>query len=208
MQCVNDAMTVRETRRAPADAELLQAGAEFEIANAREQAAWAPAELENDDDGPATRKAQSLNEVTGDIVDRIKRSQATTLAGVMVKIAALAWCRTAEPLTAEDLMAVPGERPTTDRYLISGIIRDLDAMRGRQAAVQDDMDEPINLTQGAHDLVQEIAIVKLAVDGFVETCRALEPNEEEMLAVQQVVVRARDAGEKFLRFLLARGIRA
>ena len=61
--------------------------------------AWALAEDEVGE-GPETLRADALNDVTRAIVDQIEGTHALTLDGLQVKLRAIMWCRSSEPITA------------------------------------------------------------------------------------------------------------
>lgn len=111
-----------------ADAELLRLGEQLTLAWAQEKAAWAAAEGENNDDGPLTGNAFDMVDETGAIVNQIEGTPATTLAGVLVKMQAIAWCCDGEFMTIEDL--VDSTQPTTNLLLVASLLRDLTAMGG------------------------------------------------------------------------------
>ncbi|MET7242480.1 hypothetical protein ABZT49_03870 [Methylobacterium sp. EM32] len=60
-----------------------------------------------------------------DIVKRIERQPATTLAGLTIKVLALSWCHDGDPLAWASLCA-----STTDRRLVASILTDIMAAGG------------------------------------------------------------------------------
>lgn len=110
------------------DAELLRLGAELDEALARQNAAWAASAGELNDEGPLTLKSHAAFDECGGIVDRIELVTATTLAGLLVKAKALAWCRSDDPMTAETF----GDHPTTDVRITASILADLRRLGGAE----------------------------------------------------------------------------
>ncbi len=113
------------------DAKLIGLGHALRQAWAEENEAWALAEDEEDDDGPKTLRASRLTKVTAAIAREAVRYQATTLAGVLVKVTALAWCRSGDPWEVEDVN--PFGFPSTSTAVLAGLLNDLQAMRGAGA---------------------------------------------------------------------------
>ncbi|WP_181704451.1 hypothetical protein [Chthonobacter albigriseus] len=110
------------------DAELLALGAELDAAWERERLAF---DVSNAADKASSPDADHLDDVwdklvdqAGEIVHRIIPLQATTLAGVMVKVRAVAWCYCGKP---EDIIT-DDEHYMSDVHLALGIARDLSLM--------------------------------------------------------------------------------
>ena len=70
------------------DRHLLDLGNRFADLYAREQAAWALAILEHEDDGPLTTCATALTDQCEELAGRIQPLQAATIAGLAVKVRA------------------------------------------------------------------------------------------------------------------------
>lgn len=100
----------------------------FEAANTEEQAAL------NAPEGTALAEAvEELRNHTSDIVDEIEALPARTLAGLYVKVRAIRWCFSWDPITAEELYCGDGS-PTTDLRLVVSILNDVEAVGdGRRA---------------------------------------------------------------------------
>lgn len=111
-------------RGMPPDAALLRLGEALRAARRRETAAWELADVE-EETGPRTEHAQHRFQETRAIVRRIERQPAATLAGLLVKMRAVAWCRSDAPLEPEELGLDPAERQPTDLRLIAAVLRDL-----------------------------------------------------------------------------------
>lgn len=106
------------------DAAILKLGAALADALRREDAAWEAWRGSNNDNGPRTRKAQAAYQRTAAIIDQIERTPASTLPGLMIKLQALAWCRSGEPTTAADFIDL-SDSPSTDTRLVAGLLNDL-----------------------------------------------------------------------------------
>jgi hypothetical protein len=110
------------------DAELIRLGDALDVAWAVENRAFEAAKGEHDDSGPLTLKAQKAQEAASEIVARVEAIPATSLAGVLVKVRAIAWCRDGDPITAEDLDDAAD--PATECRLIAGVLNDLARLTG------------------------------------------------------------------------------
>jgi hypothetical protein len=111
---------------AASDADLLHLGRLLREASAAEQAAWLAAGAADGD--PDAAEAQALNALSAEIVERIAATQATTLAGLRVKLDGIAWCRAWEPWTRADLDLAYSDCPL-ETQLCAGVARDLTLMR-------------------------------------------------------------------------------
>ena len=109
------------------DAPLLQLDDRLSKAWAKENTAWADAEDEDDDDGPKGLVAVQLNEATRRLVEIIGNTHASTLDGLLVKMRAIAWCRSGRPFDLSDLHHRAGEAPT-DMKLLADLLGDLSRM--------------------------------------------------------------------------------
>jgi hypothetical protein len=115
----------RHTIRPHADAELLRLGALLQAAWAEENAAFAVVDGLSDGaaQDAAEKAAVALQRRTSAIVDRIEGTRARTLGGLRIKLSALNWCYSDEPLTAENLAG--SRMPCTDTRLLASMLRDL-----------------------------------------------------------------------------------
>ncbi len=91
-----------------------------------ENAAWEAAKGENDDEGPNTIMADEQTEVSSAIVGKIEATSVATLAGVLVKVRAIFWCRNDDPFTPGCLGS--DGSPATETRLLVGLMRDLQRM--------------------------------------------------------------------------------
>lgn len=107
------------------DAELIGLGRELAVAWQAENATVAS--IDGDFSQAAQDTLDTACERTSDIVSRIEDLHATTLAGLKVKLLALAWTRNSEPLDAASLFEKG--QATTDQRLIAGILQDIQAAR-------------------------------------------------------------------------------
>ena len=106
------------------DAAILKLGTALAEALRREDTAWEAWRGANDDNGPRTRNAKAAYQRTASIIDQIERTPASTLPGLMIKLQALAWCRSGEPTTAADFIDL-SDSPSTDIRLVAGLLNDL-----------------------------------------------------------------------------------
>lgn len=104
------------------DAELIRLGATLDDANNKMRAL--EAELVDDGSDEASEHIYAAIAVASAIVDQIERLSATTLAGLKVKVRAIAWCHSDEPFDDECF----NEQGTTNVRLASSVMRDLMAM--------------------------------------------------------------------------------
>lgn len=110
------------------DAELLALGESFErlwaaetAALARSDAAW---ELQSPDHASLSKAWEEASDATSEIVVRLARMEARTMAGVMLKVRAVLWCHCGDPTTIRREL----EAHTTDAALGLGIAHDLAVM--------------------------------------------------------------------------------
>lgn len=107
----------------PPDAELIRLGALLDAAMAEEDALWAAALA----DAASEKVAIAANDRTHDIVRQIETVSAVSLAGLLVKARSLCWCKSGEPVTAEDFYDGGGP-PATDTRVMISMLNDLSAM--------------------------------------------------------------------------------
>jgi hypothetical protein len=110
------------------DADLLRLGRELDKAVATEAAAFA--DTERNGGGWSEAGDVALHDKFR-IVDEIELLNATTLAGIHVKLRAVRACLGGDPITAEELAGHEG--PATDMRLIADLLNDLSAIEGAGA---------------------------------------------------------------------------
>ncbi len=91
---------------------------------ATENEAWAL--VDETGDALDALRANELFDITRDIVAQIEDEAALTLAGLLVKMRAIACCRGGHPMVVGDL--AHGQAPSTDVRLAAGILGDLRGM--------------------------------------------------------------------------------
>lgn len=110
------------------DADLISLGRELDKAVATEAAAFA--DTERNGGGWSEAGDVALHDKFR-IVDEIELLNATTLAGIHVKLRAVRACLGGDPITAEELAGHEG--PATDMRLIADLLNDLSAIEGAGA---------------------------------------------------------------------------
>ncbi len=119
------------------DADLLRLGAQLLDAILVETAAWAVVgnlQPDVDDDWPEHVEAQAQMAVVGEIAERIGAIQAPSLAGVLVKVRAVVWCRCGDAFDPVNLEPGLGNGPpSTHAQILVSMLTDLEAM-GRAGA--------------------------------------------------------------------------
>ena len=110
------------------DAELLRLGEMLEEAWQQEVEAYALA-TDKDDETPEAIRADALNDVTAMIVYQIEGMRALTLEGLQVKLRAVIWCHSGDPITAATFG--DGHNPATATRLLVELLDDLSTMGAR-----------------------------------------------------------------------------
>ena len=116
------------------DAELVRLGALFDAAWEAEAACWRAVEaIEGDEDRDRLDVVpDAAVKRTEAIADEIAKLQATSLAGLLVKVRVCSWCHGGEPFDGTFLDdGGPGWSPTRDFKMAEAILHDLLAIDGR-----------------------------------------------------------------------------
>jgi hypothetical protein len=108
-----------EGGEAPADRDLLALAGELAERVKVEKAAWAAAKGEGPN-GPRTWAAEAEETITESLVDRIARTRAVGLPGLLAKFRAIMWCSDNVPVTEGS--------GTTQERVIASLCADLGAM--------------------------------------------------------------------------------
>jgi hypothetical protein len=101
-----------------ADAELIALGVRLDEAWAHERSLENATHIFED-------AYEAANDVSGEIVERIGKLTAITLAGAKMKAKAIWWCCSGEEI--KDNCFSYNDNPTTDLRLVAGLVRDLRA---------------------------------------------------------------------------------
>lgn len=117
---------------ATSDAELVALGRAFCQIVSQERQLWEVAERTHKLADADAANTQAIR--AGRIAFQIGQHQATTMGGIVVKMAVLDWClvhpdQTMEEGLDEMLGIIPGRTPSTDVSFARAILRDLHSMR-------------------------------------------------------------------------------